>query len=108
MLVVILVLIVLLVLEVIIEIKYFKNVILEAVEFERCPNVIESSTLSDYVINYLDVFKNTKLNESQFKLLVASLERKGLIKLDRTAPDYKYWRIGLTQDGQNVLNSIRK
>lgn len=85
-----------------------KMLFLEAIEFERCPNVIESSTLADYVINYLSVFENTQLNESQFKLLVASLERKGLIKLDRTAPDYKYWRLGLTQDGQNVLNSIRK
>lgn len=85
-----------------------KMLFLEAVEFERYPNVIESSTLADYVINYLDVFENTQLNENQFKLLVASLERKGLIKLDRTASDYKYWRIGLTQAGQNVLDSIRK
>ena len=35
-----------------------KMLFLEAIEFERCPNVIESSTLADYVINYLSVFEN--------------------------------------------------
>ena len=85
-----------------------KMLFLEAIEFERRPNVIESSVLAYYITDYLSVFENTQLSESQFKLLVASLERKGLIKLDRTAPDYKYWRIGLTQDGQNVLDSIHK
>lgn len=40
-----------------------KMLFLEAIEFERCPNVIESSTLADYVINYLSVFENTQLTK---------------------------------------------
>lgn len=46
-----------------------KMLFLEAVEFERCPNVIESSTLADYVINYLSVFENTQLNEKSIQII---------------------------------------